>query len=275
MSDDKIPIRRTPSMVSTATEPVTQPTYPTDIVELPTKGWFYPEGNPLSSGEIEIKQMTAREEDILANQDLIRKGKVLEKLLQSLLVNKEVNSKEILIPDKNAIFIAIRRFAYGDTYSVNFTCPQCGEKTRIDINLGELKDRPVDIEKFPRGKNEFPFTLPKSQAVVTYKFLNQYDDDEIEKELLGFKKINKESGSEVTTRLKHIITSVNGDEDKAVIRKFVDDMPAADARALREHIKDNTPDVDMRFDFKCSNCELERRTDIPIGASFLWPDLET
>lgn len=262
-------------MVSTATEPVTQPTYPTDIVELPTKGWFYPEGNPLSSGEIEIKQMTAREEDILANQDLIRKGKVLEKLLQSLLVNKEVNSKEILIPDKNAIFIAIRRFAYGDTYSVNFTCPQCGEKTRIDINLGELKDRPVDIEKFPRGKNEFPFTLPKSQAVVTYKFLNQYDDDEIEKELLGFKKINKESGSEVTTRLKHIITSVNGDEDKAVIRKFVDDMPAADARALREHIKDNTPDVDMRFDFKCSNCELERRTDIPIGASFLWPDLET
>jgi hypothetical protein len=220
--------------------------------------------------------MTAREEDILANQDLIRKGKVLDKLLQSLLVNKTVDYRDILTPDKNAIFIAIRRLAYGDTYPVNFTCPGCGERSRIDINLSELKDREIDLEKFPRGVNNFEFTLPKSGIKVTYKLLNQHDDDAMEKELTGIRKINKENTSEVTTRLKYIITSVNGDTDKQVIRKFVDEeLLAVDSRALREYVRDNTPDIDMRFDFKCSNCELERRMDVPVGASFLWPDIET
>lgn len=272
---EKIPIRRPTGTVDPST-PLEQPKYPTDTVSLPTKGWFYPLENPLSSGEVEIKQMTAREEDILANQDLIRKGKVLDKLLQSLLINKTIDYRDILTPDKNAIFIAIRRLAYGDTYTVNFVCPGCGERSRVDINLSELEDRVVDVEKFPKGENNFEFTLPRSGIKITYKLLNQHDDDAMEKELMGIRKINKENTSEITTRFKYVITSVNGDTEKQVIRKFVDeDLLAVDSRALREFIRENTPDIDMRFNFKCSNCELERRMDIPVGASFLWPDIET
>lgn len=274
MSEGKIPIRR-PVNPAELAKPAEQPRYPTDTVSLPTKGWFYPEGHPLSKGEVEIKQMTAREEDILANQDLIKRGLVLDKLLQSLIVNKDINVKEVLVTDKNAIFIAIRRFAYGDNYAVNFICPQCGVRAKIDIDLSLLKERTVDVEKFPKGQNNFSFTLPKSNTVITYKILSQLDDDAIDKELEGLKKISKENVSEVTTRLKHIITSVNGSEDKETIRKFVDEeLLAVDARALREAIKENTPEIDMTFDFKCSNCDCERRMGIPLGASFLWVDLE-
>jgi len=277
MNDNTIPIRRPPTVADLA-KPQEQSRYPTETVSLPTKGRFYPEGHPLSSGEIEVKQMTAREEDILANQDLIRKGKVLDKLLQSILINKEIDVGDILVPDKNAIFIAIRRLAYGDTYPISIVCPSCGTHSKVDINLAELQERPVNVESFPKGHNSFAFTLPKSGVSITYKLLNQKDDDSIEKELAALKKINKENTAELTTRLKYIITSVNNDDDKETIRKFVDEqLLASDSRALREYIRDHTPDVDMRFDFKCtnSNCNLERRLDIPVGASFLWPDLES
>jgi len=279
MSEGTIPIRR-PINPPVSPEPAIpeQPKSPANVVSLPTKGWFYPEENPLSAGEVEIKQMTAREEDILANQELIRKGKVLDKLLQSILINKSINVSDILVPDKNAIFIGIRRLAYGDNYPVNIVCPNCGERSKVDINLGELKDREVDVETFPKGKNSFPFTLPKSQVKITYKLLNQRDDDSIDKELAGLRKVSKETTGELTTRLKYIITSVNGDESKEAIRKFVDEeLLAVDSRSLREYMRDHTPDVDMHFDFKCPNssCELERRLDIPVGASFLWIDLES
>ena len=276
MSDEKIQIRRP----QTQSEPVVRqsevPTFPSDTIPLPTRGWYYDESNPLSSGEIELKQMTAREEDILANQELIRKGKVLDKLLQSIIVNKQIDTGDILISDKNAIFIGIRRLAYGDNYPVNVTCPSCGNRSKVDINLGELKNKEIDIESHPKGKNSFQFTLPKSGTQITYKLLCQKDDELIDKELTGLKKIDKENSRELTTRLKYIITSVNGIGTQDVIRKFVDEqLLAVDSRSLREHIKNNTPDVDMRFDFKCPSCEHERRSDIPVGASFLWPDLES
>jgi hypothetical protein len=275
MSDTTIPIRRPPAAAD-ASRPKEQPRYPTDTVALPTKGWYYPETSPLTSGDVEIKQMTAREEDIMANQELIRKGTVLDKLLQSMLINKEIDVGELLVPDKNAILMAIRRFAYGDKYPVHITCPNCNHRSRVDIDLSAVQERLVPETGAPRFTNSFPFTLPKSKVSITYKLLNQRDDDKIEKELAGLKKINKEGSGELTTRMKYIITSVNGDDSAETIRNFVDEqLLAADSRALREHIRANTPDLDMSFDFACESCNLERRLDIPVGASFLWPDLET
>ena len=143
-NNQTIPIRRpavnVPDFVMKAQSDASQPKekYPSEIIPLPTKGWFYPDGHPLASGEIEIKQMTAREEDLLANQELIKKGKVLDKLMESVIINKAVKIEDILIPDKNAIFIAIRRLAYGDDYPVSITCPQCSTQNKVKINLGNL-----------------------------------------------------------------------------------------------------------------------------------------
>lgn len=283
-SNQTIPIRRQvvniPDFVVKATTDVPQPKetskYPTELIPLPTHGWFYAEGHPLSCGEIEIKQMTAKEEDLLANTELIKKGKVLDKLLESVIVNKAIKLDEILIPDTNAIFIAMRRLAYGDDYDVLVECPRCSAQNKVRINLSELSYKSFNFEEHPKGQNSFAFKLPNSGVTITYKLLNKIDEQAIDAELAQIKRISKESTGELTTRLKYLITSIDGNIDKLSVRKFVDErMTAKDSSALRKHIREYNPDVDMTFDFKCDECNYERRLDMPLGASFLFPDVNT
>lgn len=237
--------------------------FPTEEVELPSKGLVYPEDNPLSSGKIEIKYMTAKEEDILTNQSYIQKGTVLDKLIDSLIVNKDINHKDLIIGDKNAVLIAARILGYGKDYKFEW------KGTEQTIDLTEIDNKKFNESSITKGVNEFSFKLPHSGTQVTYKILTGHDDLKIEAELRGLKKINKNSSPELSTRLKYILTSVNGDTDKKVIREFVDNyLLAIDSRALREHIKDTQPDVNLTYDL-----DGEEEVTIPIGISFFWPDI--
>jgi hypothetical protein len=207
--------------------------------------------------------MTAKEEDILTNQAYIKNGTVLDKLLKSLIVSK-INFDELLIGDKNAIMIAARILGYGSEYSFDYL----GESHTVD--LSQVENKPLKEELFKDGTNEFEFTLPKSGNVVTFKILTHKDEQDINRELEGLKKINKDGSPELTTRLKHIITSVNGDREKKSIREFVDGyLLAQDSRALREYLKEVQPDVDLTF-FPDGS---DDRVNIPIGISFFWPDI--
>lgn len=282
MADDTIPIKRPtvaiPDFVARAASDASQKQevkYPSEVIPLPSKGWFYPIGHPLSSGEIEIKQMSAREEDILANQTLIKRGKVLDKLMEALLVDKSINIGDVLIPDTDAIFIGIRRLAYGDDYPISITCPNCSTLNKIKINLAELNFKPFDFDNHTKGSNSFTFKMP-SGTEVTYKLLSHGDESEIETEITQLKKQFKDFSSDLTTRLKYILTSVNGNSDRATIRKFIDSptFSARDSLELRKHMREHNPSIDRTFDFKCTECTLERRSDVPIGASFLWPDVD-
>jgi hypothetical protein len=282
MNENIVPIRKPtvsstipfdPSLSQTKKE---ETKYPSTSIPLPTRGHFYAEGHPLSCGTIELKEMTAREEDILANPELIKKGKVLEKLLESLIIDKSIKIGEIFIPDTTAIFLSIRRFAYGDEYSAIITCPSCNQQNKVNINLGELKFKPFDFDNYPKGQNVFSYTLPNSKKTITYKLLNQIDNDAIDAEITSLKKMSKDISKDLTTRLIYMITSIDGNYDKQSIRKFVDDeLKANDSYALRKHVRETNPDIDMSFDFACNNCNYERRVDIPIGASFLWPDVDS
>lgn len=246
--------------------------FPTEVINLPSKGWFYPENTPLSTGTLELKPMTAKEEDILTSPNLIQKGIVLDKLLESLISEKSINAADLFNCDRNAAFIAIRRMSYGDEYKANLTCPKCGADNPVVIDLNKLDNKPFDFEKYPKGKNEFEFTLPISKKVVGFQLLTKKVEDAIDAELKALKKVNSEISSEITTRLKFIIISLDGNSDRAGIRKFVDEMRAGDSLALRNHIRTSTPDVDMGFDFSCRSCGLERREDVPLGVSFFWPN---
>lgn len=236
---------------------------PTEVVELPSQGKLYPADHPLAEGKIEMKYMTAKEEDILTNQAYIRDGVVLDKLLQSLIVTK-FNYSDLLIGDKNAIMIAARILGYGKEYKFNYA----GNDEVID--LSEIESLPLTEEVKKAESNEFSFTLPSSGNVVTFKLLTHSDERKIEQELKGLSKINKNSSPSITTRLKHQILSVNGEDERPKVREFVDNyLLAQDSRALREEIKRIGPDVDLTFFPEGS----DRRVDVPIGLSFFWPDI--
>lgn len=245
--------------------------FPVEYIDLPSEGYFYPSSSPLSSGRIQLKYMTAREEDILTNQNLIKKGVVLDELLKALIVTPNVKLDDILVGDKNAIFVAARRLAYGDEYPAKITCPKCGEENDVKINLGTLKSREFDFSKYTKGENAFSFTLPVSGKTLVYKLLTHKDETDIDTELKGLAKISKTNTPEMTTRLKYSIVSVDGNSDRGGVKKFVDNMLAKDSMALRKHIRENTPDLDMNFDFTCSACGHNERMAMPLGVDFFWP----
>jgi len=237
--------------------------FPSEEVELPSKGLVYPEDNPLSSGKIEIKYMTAKEEDILTNQSYIQKGTVLDKLLESVIITEGVNQKDLILGDKNAVLIATRILGYGSEYKFTYR----GEEKTID--LSKLENKKFDESLIVKGKNEFSFTLPHTSTPITYKILTGADEIKIDRELEGLKKINQNSSPELSTRLKYIITSVNGEDGVKEIREFVDNyLLAIDSKALRKHLRDTQPDVNLRY-----IDEDGEEVAIPIGISFFWPEL--
>ena len=238
-------------------------TTPTEIVDLPSKGLVYPELNPLSSGKIEMKYMTAREEDILTNQNYISKGTVLDELIKSLIVS-DVKYEDLVVGDKNALLVAARILGYGKDYKFEWD----GEEYTIDLTT--IEDKPINEKLFVKGKNEFSFTLPSTGTEITFKLLTGADEKKINAELEGLKKINKNASPELSTRLKYMITSIGGNREAKDIRQFVDNqLLARDSRALREYIKEVQPDVDLTFFPDGSNSKVS----IPIGLSFFWPDI--
>ena len=243
--------------------------FPTEIVDLPSKGLLYPKDNPLSSGKIEMKYMTAKEEDILTNQNYISKGIVLDKLLESLIVSK-INYNDILIGDKNALLIASRVLGYGKEYSFKSFSSITNTIEEFNVDLTTLKDKnlnPKDLKE--EGVNEFNFTLPHSKVEIIFKLLTHGDDKAIDREIEGLKKLKKDSNPDLTTRLKHIIIAINEDREKKSIREFVDNyLLAKDSRALREEIRRISPDVDLKYVGE----DAEEGVMIPINLNFFWPD---
>jgi hypothetical protein len=235
--------------------------FPTEVVELPSKGLVYPEGHPLRSGTVEMKYMTAKEEDILSNQNYISKGIVLDKLLEALTLGK-FDIKDLITGDKNAIFIAARILGYGKDYSFTYN------DKKHNIDLSELKNKPFDASLItPKGT--FIYELPTSGNKIEFKLLSFKEETILKQEIEGLKKINKEISYDVTTRLKHHIVSVEGNNDKTSIKDFVENhLLASDSRALRNNIKVVSPDVDLTYN------NGEEAINIPINLNFFWPDLE-
>jgi len=242
---------------------------PTEKVTLPSKGLLYDKESSLAKGEVEMKYMTAKEEDILTNANYIRQGVVIDKLLQSLIVTP-INYDELLVGDKNAILVAARVLGYGKDYTFKYNSN--GQEIEAVVDLSKLDEKKVDETLFKKGINEFSFSLPKSGNVITFKLLTHGDEKKIDAEIKGLQKINPNATTDVTTRLKHIITSINGDRDQKSIREFVDNyLLAVEARALREYYTKVSPDIDLKYYPEDADYTGEGIT-VPVSVNFFWPD---
>ena len=241
--------------------------FPTEVVDLPSKGLLYPKDSPLSSGTIEVKYMTAREEDILTSANLIKKGIVVEKLLEALIVDKSITSDELLIGDKNAVLIAARILAYGKIYELEYD----GQK--LEVDLTSLKDKKLDESIISDGVNEFEFELPATKRKLTFKLLTSGDEKEIAKEVKGFEKVGDGIGYDLTTRLKYQIISIDGDTKRASINSFVDnEFLSRDSMAFRIHTEEIMPDVDMTSTYTDADGN-EKEFTVPMTVTFLWPSV--
>jgi|TARA_R100000030_G_C3253104_1_gene123529 hypothetical protein len=243
-----------------------KPKFPTEIVPLPSGGKYYPDGHPLSSGEVEVKYMTAKEEDILTSQNLIKQGKVIDVLLDSL-VQGDFDMNDMLIGDKNAVMIAARVLGYGKDYEFEMEDPLTGEKEKQVLDLTTLDHKEIDFD------GDYTFELPNSKRVLGWKFITQRDENEITEELKALRKVTKRSGieQEVTTRLRKVITSVDGDESVGTINNFVNnEFLSRDSKAFRDYLLSVTPDVDLNIIVDFSSGE-EVEVTVPMTVEFFWP----
>jgi len=245
---------------------------PTEFVELPSKGKFYPPNHPLYNKEtLEIRFMTAREEDILTSKSLLKKGIAVDRMLESVLVDKSIKLDELLIGDKNAMIIAARITGYGDDYETKVQCPACAANVRHSFDLSNLKTT------FPNPENEkqlletgtFKTKLPVSKFEVEMRLLNGSDEKYLSS-LSEQRKAAKVEESTMSDQLKLIIVSINGEKDKSLIGRFVDICPAADAKHIRKLYTENTPNVDMTQKFNCRSCEAEMEMEVPFTVDFFW-----
>lgn len=243
---------------------------PTEMVDLPSKGLVYAKENTLSSGNIEMKYMTAKEEDILTNINLLRQGLAIERMLKSL-IKTPINYEDLTLGDRNGLLIAARILSYGKDYSFKYRNPNTGDEETVTVDLQNLKYKQVDFAKF-ENKNEFSFTLPFSKNEITFKILTVSDDKKIDEEIKGVKKSLGQDQGILSTRLKYQITSVNGDFSVKTIRDFVDSgaLLSRDSIELRKYVSQITPDIDTAVQFTLKD-GTEVDTDLPMGAEFFFP----
>lgn len=243
--------------------------FPVETIDLPSKGLLYPEGSPLRSGQVDVKYMTAKEEDILTSTNLIQKGVVIDKLMESLIVTKGVKPTDLIAGDLNAVMVAARILGYGKDYNVHIECTSCEKKFDHTIDLTDL---PMIHADDSAVNGEYSMQLPTG-VNITYRLLTRGDEKSIESEIEGMKKLNNQVEADVSTRLKYIVTSVGGNRDRKTVRDFAESMIVRDIRALREQIKKVSPDINFDLRVTCTLCGHENQLRMPFGASFFWPDI--
>ena len=246
--------------------------FPTEVLSLPSKGLLYPEDSPLRSGTIDVKYMTAKEEDILTSQNLITQGVVIERLLQSVIADPKVKLDDLLIGDKNALMVGTRVLGYGKDYDVVIVDPETGQDVETTIDLTTLDHKKVDESLLQNGNN-FEFELPNSKRKLGFKLLTHKDESEINKILKSLEKAEKLTGvsNELTTRLKYQIQSIDGETDQRTIDNFVDnEFLALDAREYRKYTQSVSPDMELKFDYTTGNGN-KIKVDVPLGLDFFWP----
>lgn len=246
---------------------------PTDVVPLPSRGLVYEPGSPLALAEVvEIRSMTARDEDILTSRALLKQGKAISALIRSCLVDKRIDPELMLAGDRNAVLIAIRITGYGPEYRVEVECPRCEERSTRDFDLSKLEVKFLGAEPLERGKNEFSFVLPASRKTVVFKLFTGADERAIADLLEQTrKKAGPEAEGPITTRLLRQIVSIGGETEPARLSQIVRNLPARDSRALRTRIDEISPDVSMKQEVACPACGESSEVDVPLGTEFFWP----
>jgi len=249
---------------------------PTEFVDLPSRGQFYPENHPLHGKDtVEIKYMTAKEEDILSSKTLIKQGVAIERLLRSVIIDKRINPDTLISGDRNAILVATRVTGYGSEYDTKITCPSCMTSVDHSFDLSEVDIKTVDEED---NDSSYEYTAdglistvtPLTKIQVEMKLMTGKDENYLSR-LVDSKRKKKVPETTLTDTLKILVVSLNGETSPDLINQFVKVVPARDSRHLRSVYEKASPNVDMTQNFECSNCGYVTDLEVPFTTDFFWP----
>ena len=240
--------------------------FPSEVIDLPSKGKLYPTGSPLREGKVEIKYMTAKEEDILTSANLIKKGMVIDKLIDSLIITPGVKCEDLIIGDKNAVMVAARILAYGPEYTCEITNPNTGEKSEETFNLADCPFKEIDESI---NENSFECELPISKQKIKFRVLTGKEENLIAKDLKASQKIGTGISPELTTRLRYVIQEVDGDSTPSIINQTSVNMLSRDSMYLREEIVKVSPDIELEQEIEIGGEPV--KVDIPMTVTFFWP----
>ena len=247
---------------------------PTEFVELPSNGRYYASDHPLHNQEtVEIRFMTAKDEDILTSKALLRKGIAIDRLLENLVINKQIRIDDLLLGDKNAIILAARISGYGSEYVTKITCPNCNNASESNFNLEQVgaKDANVPENITLTEDGTFLCTLPKTKFEVEFRLLTGTDENYLVESAQKQTKLNL-ADSTATDLVKRLVVSINGVSNRSEINNFVDNMPALDARYVRSCLQDVTPNVDLTQLYSCTSCGYQAELEVPFTTDFFWPN---
>ena len=241
--------------------------FPTEMIDLPSKGKLYSKDSPLRDGKVEVKYMTAKEEDILTSANLIKKGVVVDKLLDSLIVTPGVKCDDLVIGDKNAVMVAARILAYGPEYTCEIADPNTGAKSEQVFNLADCPFKNIDESI---DENLFEITLPVSKQKIKFSILTGKDEGLITKDLKASQKMGTGVSPELTTRLRYIIKEVDGDSSQSTINQTALNMLSRDSMTLREELTKVSPDIELEQEVEIGGETV--KVDIPMTVGFFWPN---
>ena len=264
-----------PQTTDGSVQPTLQFVTPTEFVELPSKGKFYPAGHPLHNVDVlEVKYMTAKEEDILTSRTLLKKGIAIDRMLQSVIVRSDVNIDDLLTGDKNALIVAARVTGYGADYAATVACPSCGANHEFVFDLEDTTivsgEEYEDYGVKTSGGGNFSIVLPKSKAEVEVKPMTSRDEKRL-LQMMESKAKKNIPETNLTDQLRLMIVSVNGYTDENYINSFIEAMPALDSRILRNTYQKIIPNIDLTQDYTCPGCGFASEMEVPFGANFFWP----
>ena len=208
---------------------------PAEIVHLTSKGLIYPTTSLLRKGYVEMRHMTAYDEDIITNASYVREGIVFDKLLASLIVD-DIDINEIAACDKDGLIINARILGYGSDYNVTVNDPKTSKIIQAEIDLSKLRTK--EFVLIPDDLGEFEYAVNSTQK-VKFKYISS-------RELDAIKETNSVSGL-----LELIITEVNGKREFHEIQNFIRyQLRAADAKKFREFVSNNTPSIIKEWNFE-------------------------
>lgn len=240
-----------------------------EIIDLPSRGWPYPETSLLSSGRMKVKIPTGEQEAILSSQNLIRKGIMIDQFLKAVILDS-IDVDDMVLGDKNYLLFAARRLAYGNEYKAKVQCSKCSAQNDVNFNLNQfLPKQTPELFKYPKGTTVFQFITPQTKRVVHFKLNTGKIEKIVDKRLQITNLINLQ----ILIRLSCMIEDIDGLSEFNEILSQLRKMSSKETSALRQYIKSIQPDINVQKKIECKKCFRQQEVTVPMTVDFFWPAL--